>query len=224
LIRLCILVEGQTEQEFVKDVLAPHLGCKNVFVSARIVQTSRDKQKNKIYRGGLINYEKVKNDLQNWLKEDKNDDVRFTTMFDLYALPDSFPAQVDAVKAMDAYDRVAILEAAFKEDIGDSRFIPYIQLHEFEALIFVSPEELNYEYLDRESEVEKLVAMAEEQNPELINDNAETAPSKRILELIPEYSKVSGGVATVGVIGLDKIRSACRHFDEWLTELEALDS
>lgn len=80
----------------------------------------------------------------------------------------------------------------------------------------------NYEYFDRESEIEQLVAMAEDQNPELINDNAETAPSKRILKLIPEYSKVSGGVATVDVIGLDKIRAACRHFNEWLTELEAL--
>ena len=145
MIRLHVTAEGRTEQAFAQKVLAPHLASFNVFVDARCVLTSKDKRAAKEYRGGLLGYERAKKDIQAWLKEDRHTECRFTTMFDLYALPDDFPGYAEAMRINDLYDRVGTLEQKMAEDIGDSRFIPYIQLHEFEALILADPKQLDWD-------------------------------------------------------------------------------
>lgn len=191
--RLNITAEGQTEEMFVKQTLSSHFGHFNISTDVRCVLTSKDKKK--VYRGGFISYEKAKKDIITWLKEDNNEEARFTTMFDLYALPNGFPKFQEAKKYKDPYERVEFLENAFREDIDDRRFFPYIQLHEFEALIMSKPEALKYEYFEHEDSIKQLVELLrEKENPELINDKPETAPSKRILKLIPEYDKVSVGL------------------------------
>ena len=222
MIRLHVTAEGQTEQAFVKKVLAPHLAKSSVFADARCVLTSKDKRTAKEYRGGLLHYQKAKNDILTWLKEDGNTECRFTTMFDLYALPDDFPAFKEAMHQSDPYKRCEILEEALYQDIGDRRFIPYIQLHEFEALIFADLQKLDWEYLEHDEPIKNLMQMVGEQNPELINDGWETAPSKRIINEIPEYDKVSSGVLVTAKIGLPVLRRRCRHFHEWLSRIEKL--
>ena len=177
LIRLHITGEGQTEERFVKDTLAKHLGLFQISTDVRRVLTSRDKRKNKSYRGGLINYEKAKRDIETWLKEDKNPESFFTTMFDLYALPDNFPAYEESRAIADPYLRVKALEKAFQEDIKHPRFIPYIQ---------------------------------------------STAPSKRILEVIPEYDKANAGAIIAGLNGVAFLKTKCPHFCKWLEKLEKL--
>ncbi|MDE1489352.1 DUF4276 family protein [Xenorhabdus bovienii] len=97
-----------------------------------------------------------------------------------------------------------------------------MQLHEFEALIFSDPAKLDWEYLEHDTAIASLVSMAEDQNPELINDGKETAPSKRIFNALSDYDKVSAGVSVVEYIGLQKLREKCRHFNEWVTQLENL--
>jgi hypothetical protein len=220
IIRLHVTTEGQTEQAFVKSVLSPHLADSNVFADARSVLTSKDKKAHKEYRGGLIHYQKARADIVTWLKEDQHSECRFTTMFDLYALPDDFPGYTEAAKLNDPYARVLAIESAFSQDIDDRRFIPYIQLHEFEALILADPQQLDWEYLEHDEPIHKLVAMVGEQNPELINDGNETAPSKRILKEIPEYDKVTSGVSVAQKIGIAMLRLKCRHFSDWLSKLE----
>lgn len=214
-IRLYVIAEGQTEQRFVKEILAHHLGHYQISATASAVVTSRG------YKGGLLSYQKAKNDILRWVKEHQNADVRFTTMFDLYRLPADFPGYQQA-KQREPYARVAILERALAEDINDPRFIPYIQVHEFEALIFADPVKLAAEYLGYESKIEILQKISQEKSPELINDGADTAPSKRIMQVIPEYSKAVGGINVVAAIGLDQIRRQCHHFNEWLIKLETL--
>nr|WP_306310567.1 DUF4276 family protein [Xenorhabdus aichiensis] len=220
-IRLHVTAEGQTEKAFVSRVLAPHLAAFGVYADARCVLTGRDKRVSKEYRGGLLSYQKAKADIQTWMKEDRDSNCRFTTMFDLYALPDDFPNYRQA-NQQDAYSRVQMLEDAFLNDVKDERFIPYIQLHEFEALIFSDPAKLDWEYLEHDTAIASLVSMAEDQNPELINDGKETAPSKRIFNALSDYDKVSAGVSVVEHIGLQKLREKCRHFNEWVTQLENL--
>lgn len=222
MIRLHVTAEGQTEQRFVRKVLTPHLTKFHVFADARCVLTSKDKRMTREYRGGLVSYEKARKDILTWLKEDNHAECRFTTMFDLYALPDDFPGYADAKKQINPYQRIQILEMAMAADIKDHRFIPYIQLHEFEALILAAPQQLEWEYLEHDSQIQKLVAMVDDQNPELINDGSTTAPSKRILAEIPEYDKVTAGVSVVEKIGLQTIRQQCAHFNEWITRLELL--
>lgn len=103
--RLNITAEGQTGEKFVKQTLSEYLGQFNVSTDVRCVLTSKDKTK--AYRGGLISYKKAKNDIISWLKEDRDSNVRFSTMFDLYALPNDFPSFEEAKKyATDPYTRV----------------------------------------------------------------------------------------------------------------------
>ncbi len=187
--------------------------------------TSKDNRKSKEYRGGLSTYLKAKKDIQTWIKSDNNQDCRFTTMFDYYALPKDFPGMELIKNITDPYEKIRILENALKTDIDDNRFIPYIQLHEFESLIFVNPEMLETEYFDSSNGLSKLkqdLLSVKDQNPELINDNYETAPSKRIEAVIPDYDKANIGSEIVALIGIEALRESCRHFNSWLQILENL--
>jgi len=224
-IRLNITAEGQTEEAFVKQTLSKYLGDFNLSTDVRCVLTSKDKRKH--YRGGLISYSKAKKDIQTWLKEDNHSETRFTTMFDLYALPSDFPGFEASKKILDPYEKVIFLESEFEKDINDFRFIPYIQLHEFEALLFSKIEELDIEYFYYENSIEKLKTLADNiGNPELINDRPTTAPSKRIISLIPEYeyNKVSVGATVAGIIGINHLKNSCRHFNDWILKLELLSN
>jgi hypothetical protein len=142
----------------------------------------------------------------------------------LYALPKDFPAYQEAADCRDPYERVALLESALAHDLGDERFIPYIQLHEFEALILADPQQLDWEYLFESPAIERLVELTREANPEEINDGPETAPSKRIIAEIPAYEKQKAAVGpfVAEKIGLDVLWQRCRHFREWMEKIEGL--
>jgi hypothetical protein len=221
--RLNITAEGQTEEKFVKQTLSAYLGQYNISTDVRCVLTSKDKKK--CYRGGLISYEKARKDIITWLKEDNNSDARFTTMFDLYALLKDFPKFEESKKYTNPYQKVEFLENSFREDINDVRFLPYIQLHEFETLILSKPQELQYEYFDHEDSIKELTKLLETiGNAELINDNPETAPSKRIIKLFPEYecNKVSVGASIAEIIGIDWLKKNCKHFNDWIDKIKDL--
>ncbi len=221
-VRLNMIVEGQTEETFVNQTLKPHLGSLSVGASVRVVATRRTRGKK--YRGGLSTYAKARNDIALWMKQDRNPEVRFTTMFDLYGLPTDFPGYKTAAND-DPHRRVEALENALKSDIGDERFIPYIQLHEFETLLLSDPERLDAQFDGAADGIAKLTtAVARFPSPEHVNDGATTAPSKRIIRAIPEYEgrKASAGPIVAGQIGLPTIRSKCKHFASWLAKLEQL--
>jgi len=222
--RLNVIAEGQTEQRFVQQVISEHLASHGVFASVRCVLTGRDKRSVKSFRGGMTTYQRAKKDIETWMKGDRDSRCFFTTMFDLYALPTDFPEFEQALAINDPYKRVRVLEDALAQELGSRRFIPYIQMHEFEALIFCDPWQLGQEYLEHKTAIRNLAKMAEGQNPELIDGNPETAPSKRILKEIPEYDKVMAGVEVTKRIGLQTLRSRCGHFNAWISKLESLDS
>jgi hypothetical protein len=217
--RLNIVVEGQAEETFVNDVLAGHLANFDVGAFARRVEFSRRRER--IYRGGLLEYPRLKKDVTNWLKQDQG--ALVTTMVDLYALPVDFPKKDAAQKIRTPLEKVAFLENAFADDIGSRNFIPNIQLHEFETLLFVNIEGLRSYY----PAYSKAIGMLNYEtksiaNPEDINNGPTTAPSKRILRHIPIYDKVTVGSLMITDLGLPAIRSRCRHFNEWLGRLEQL--
>jgi hypothetical protein len=221
--RLHFVVEGQTEETFVNKVLAPHLATHSVWTDARCVMTGR--RRGITYRGGLQSYIKVKRDITLWMKEDHNQDSFFTTMFDLYALPSDFPLFQDAQGITDPRRRVALLEEGMRQDIIYARFVPYIQLHEFETLILADPQKLDWEYIEHAAGIKHLTEMAAGfDSPEMINDGDDTAPSKRIIKEIPEYDgmKISAGPIVTQKIGLATLRAKCQHFCEWLLTLERL--
>jgi hypothetical protein len=221
-IELHIIGEGYTEERFIKELLIGHLANYGIKVVASIFVTKFDEDTGRMYKGGISNYQKVRSDIVRRLSADRRDNLRVSTMIDFYGLPADFPSYYQAYREEDPYKRVEILEAAFAADIRDSRFIPYLSLHEFEALIFSDPNMLRRIYFDNDKQIDGLVALSQEVNPELINDDAETCPSKRIKKAIRSYNKRFAGSRVAKAIGLNKIRARCKHFDEWIGKLEEL--
>ncbi len=222
---LNILCEGQTEERFVKDVLKPYFAIHGIVVKCRLLVTSKKKGT----RGGMFSYTQAKNDLTRWMKEMEHRGSEahfFTTMFDFYALPDGFPNMVQAATIADPYLRIAAIEDAFKQDMGSDRFVPYIQLHEFEALMFCDIAKLADEYPKCSKEIESLkdVLAKYNGNPELIDQSPETAPSKRIIAAIEgerkyKYNKPRSGAVVTAAIGMDALMSHCTHFREWIERI-----
>jgi hypothetical protein len=169
----------------------------------------------------------MKKDLQNLLRQHNGADVRFTTMFDLYRLYRDFPGTAEADKLRHLpNERVAKLEAALVADVGDSRLIPHIQLFEFETILFCDPDAFAFYYEDCAkgvAELQKTVGGVG--TPEQINDGEDSAPSKRIAKLFPDYldAKPDAPAVISEAIALDMVRAKCPHFNQWLGILEALD-
>ena len=221
-IRLYIIVEGQTEETFVKEVLAGHLAQYQVAAVPKLIQTGKSSARSN--KGGFLDYGHLKRDLERWIKQDQNTDARFTTMVDLYAYPENAPG-FSTRQSPDPYVRVAGLEADLAADIGSQRFTPYIQLHEFETLLYADTSKWGNLLLENAREIQTLAASVSGfSNIELIDDGETTAPSKRILQVIPHYDKVALGTLLALEVGLATIRSRCSHFSEWLTKLENLAS
>jgi len=220
-IRLHAVVEGQTEETFVNQVLAPDLGARQIFIDAHCVTTGRKRLPPD--RGGITKYQQLKNDLVIWMRQEKGRDVRFTTMVDLYRLPTDFPGYDDCKRKIDPHTRAECMEDRLQEDIQDDRFVPYIQLHEFEALLFSDVHRFEVAFPDRPAEVRKLKSIRDGfPSPEHINDQPDQSPSKRILKVIPEYVKTVSGILIVQRIGLPILRNQCMHFGRWLDRLEQL--
>jgi hypothetical protein len=220
--RLYVLVEGQTEEGFIKSVLAPHLQERGVFASALIVETSRDAYGRKRRGGGR--WKHWFRDLKRLTGEHGGNQVRFTTLFDLYGLPDDFPGLAEHAADHDSSRRADALAAAMAEAVADHRLIPHLQRHEFEALVLASLGSLG-PLLERDADLAGLAALQallQQASPEDINDGAETAPSKRLERHIPSYRKTLHGPLAVEGAGLPALRKACPRFDAWVAKLEAL--
>lgn len=82
--KIIILVEGQTEERFAKGILAPYLLTKKIVLAVTILNTKTVKD-GANFKGGIINYDKVKNDLTRLFHDSSAKLV--TTMFDYYGLP-----------------------------------------------------------------------------------------------------------------------------------------
>ena len=168
----------------------------------------------------------MKNDIARLLAQEKGVDVFFTTMIDLYAIQTDLPGFAAAEELRHMPDkRAEALEAEFAKDIGDRRFVPYIQLHEYEAYLFSDPTWFAYFYDHHERQIAALKAIADKfSTPELIDDGPQSAPSKRIIAELPDYedAKAAVGPQVAELIGLETIRGRCPHFAAWLSQLEKL--
>jgi hypothetical protein len=224
---LNIIVEGSTEEAFVNDVFVKHFAEMNIFVSARKIRTGWDRINNKPAKGGLLKYVKFKNDVLNWIDSEKGRVNTFYTSFiDLYAFPSDpeSPYTEQIQRIADPYRKVSALEAAIKKDIDRPAFIPYVQLHEFEALVLVDPDRLLTMYPGGQAAIRGLKGEIHGLNPEEINESPQSAPSKRIIRFLPDYEgqKAQVGPLVAGDIGLNLLREKCTHFNDWLTQLESL--
>jgi hypothetical protein len=213
--RIKLLVEGQTEEVFVRELLQPHYSRMGLYMTPIIVSTSPG------YKGSMSSYAKVRPQIERLCLQDSA--AWITTMFDLYALPTDFPGKSLAVHGS-GQQKAQYLERQMAADISLRNFLPYVQVHEFEALLFSQAEKFS-EWTDNPNTVAGLVSVAKAHiSPEDINDSPHTAPSKRVVAAMPAYQKTFHGPLIACEIGLEVMRGACPHFNEWLISLENLVS
>lgn len=208
--RLYIVVEGQTEEEFVKKVLAPYLLLQGILcVTPVAIHRAHGA------RGGMVSYKPLKGDILRLLGE--GDAPIVSTLIDFFRCPDT-PGKEVWDKATNHQQEVELREQEIGRDIASRRFIPYIQLHEFEALLFSSDVGSNGLFSPKEAdELSKIVE--DYPNPEEINSSPEGAPSKRILAIVPTYDKVFHGGLIAGAIGIETILERCPRFRAWVERL-----
>jgi hypothetical protein len=217
--RVLALVEGQTEERFVKDVLCPYLWGHEIDVTPTIAATKRVKR-GPVFKGGITDYQKVENDLRRLLGD--TGAVAVTTFIDYYGLPADFPGMASRPPG-NPIQKAVHVETEWARQIAHDRFRPYLMVHEFEALLFSKPEELIAALHMPPGIGQTLFKIRESfSTPEEINDNPETAPSRRILQLSSAYRKIVDGPIVAKRIGLQVIRNQCKHFNAWLDWLETL--
>ena len=213
MIRVHMVVEGQSEETFVRDLLVSHFAARGVYLYANVFKTSPG------HRGGISRYARVKDQLTRLCRHDCTGFV--TTLIDLYALPSDFPRYQDSA-GLPAHQRATVLEQAMGADMDEANLIPNLMVHEFEALLFSDIAALKPILPQHADAIDRLSAAAARfESPEHINDSPQTAPSKRLLAL-PGYQKSLHGSLVARDIGLDIMRRHCLHFDAWCRRIQQL--
>ena len=220
---LVVAGEGQTEEAFIRQLVAPALAERTVFVTPRLLRTSRQG------RGGGLTKDRVLHHLPRILKE--RDDVYVSTFFDLYGLAPDFPGLIEPSISGDPIQRAVRIEAAFGDAVVElagcrrEQFVPHIQPHGFEALLFADVSAFATARSAWRGCLPQLARVREQYpTPEHINDGRATHPSARLGRLLsrPNYNKRADGLTVAATIGLPRIREECRHFAEWISRMEAL--
>ena len=213
--RIIIIGEGQTEQAFCSDVLQPYFNQLNIFIENPTIKKSK---------GGIISWNQLKKQINMHLQQDS--EAYVTLLIDYYGLSGSlqFSGWAQSLSIVNKNDRMSFLEDAMFKDIDERvrhRFIPYIQLHEFEGLLFCDQQIIEDFFDDDEFEDHDYLVHTINNfpNPEMINDGSATAPSKRLHRIIKGYGKIVTGSLLVQEIGLTKIRTKCPRFNEWINIL-----
>ena len=213
--RVIIICEGPTEREFCNKTLAPFFSPQGIYIEAPVIKHSH---------GGIVPWRYLLRQIDIHLRSDQIAYV--TTLIDYYGINDKheFPCWEEAKKRANAIERVSVIEDGMLSSVGDSmrpRFIPYIQLHEFEGLLFSNAEVFEKVIPEDDlvgvDELQKTVA--EYDNPEMINTSKETSPSHRLERIVHGYDKVVYGNYIAESIGLTKIRERCPRFNEWVTKI-----
>jgi len=222
MVEVIVFAEGSTEEKFIKQVLAPTLRPLQVFVKPQMLNTSQNA------KGGAVTFDRLKFNARNTLRQ--HPDAVLGTFLDLYALDTDFPAFGDAKKKPDVHARVTCLQNALHEAIvahagcRPERFLPHIQPHEYEGLLFSDVEALSTlepTWAKSLSALTKVRASAD--TPEHINDGFETKPSRQLANLLhPKYQKTSHGPRAAERITLEVIERECAHFRTWMIALRGL--
>jgi len=218
-IEITVIVEGHTEQKFVRDILAPYLGEKGIFMTPVLI--SKPGQK-----GGDVRFARAINDIGKHLKQRNKTFV--SLLVDYYGIGRDWPG-LDSAKKQTTPENIAwAINSATNKAVNielsayrsDYRFIPNITVHEFEALLFSDTEKLAEHLKVKHQSIKDILTECGE--PENINDSSQTAPSKRLESLYRRYKKTTTGIAVARAIGIDKMREQCPIFNGWLTKIEFL--
>jgi hypothetical protein len=217
-----VIAEGPTEQTFIRNLLVPYFGTRNIFLYPVLIGKRG-------HKGGNVSLRRTTIDVGNFLKQ--RSDTLVTTMIDYYGLSGEWPERLlsenekNVLTAVQKAKKVEIgllntVQTAHPNMDVANRFIPFFVMHEFEALLFSNPATLAHKLNIPQETVTQILHECRE--PEEINDSVLTSPSKRLENLVSgSYRKTTQGIAIAQKIGLPQMRAQCPHFDEWLQAIES---
>lgn len=216
---IVVLTEGVTEKIFVQEIISPYLSGKGIYITPIVI--SKPGQK-----GGDVRFARVRNDIRLHLKQ--RHDTYLTLFVDYYGIRKDWPGLAEAEKQTAPDRKAEKVNSATKEQVNrlfgdydsDRRFIPYIAMYEFEAVLFSDPRILAAHLRVNQSKIDKILSVCG--SPENIDDSPHTAPSKRLEHLSKRFRKTSTGISVAKETGLLKIRERCPIFNKWLTEIECV--
>lgn len=220
--RIHVICEGQTEEMFVNEVMGDYFLSQGIHLQPALLGKPG-------HKGGNVQFQRVLRDIELRLLKDRS--AWCTTFLDFYGLPENFPGKAEVLPLTDLRAKSQVMHNSFtqqlEQQLGNNamrRFIPHIQFYEFEGLLFSEPQTLATE--SGHPQLEQALRLIRDQfdSPEHINNNPNTAPSKRIQRLIHEYDKVIYGSLVALSIGLDSMRNECQLFNSWIEALLAIPS
>lgn len=216
-----VLVEGKTEHGFVKQVLAPYMAARAVYLTPIILDKPGEK-------GGDVKFARAKNDIGKHLKQ--RADTWVTLLVDYYGIKSDWPGYAESKQQAVHTGKADVMNQAtarevqqlFPEQNRSRRFIPYVSMYEIEALYFSDSACLAEVLGITKQKIDNI--LTEFGEPEKINDHIDTKPSARLESLSKRFKKTSTGIAIASEIGIPKMRSVCPLFNDWIKKLESLVS
>ncbi len=219
-----MIVEGATEERFYKKTLQHYYidGHGNYRCYFRVVQMPNQRNTtSRVHKGGAISFARSVEQVQRFIRQASHAEL-FVLVYDYYGLHPTFtdhlPAQPSALP-----DRIAAIRQRFEAEINEAKFRFYLQVHEFESLLFSGPEHIA-EHFNAPKSLPTLLSVLDEANgnPELINNHRETAPSKRLARLYPGYGKVTDGIPLASKIGVERMRERCGYFHQLCGQIDGV--
>lgn len=212
MLRLVFIVEGDAEQAFINRHLVAYLSDKfpGIHMHAQKIATNRKKN----IRGGNVSYLYFKNELSRTAAQGN---VMVTTLLDFFRLPNDYPCFSKDSRLID------VIQSAIRNDcrsiIPSDFFLPYIQKHEFETLLFANYQ--GFSGLLEEKDMSSIMSIVNQykERPEDINGGDNTAPSKRLLSIF-QYDKVADSALVLSDVRIDSLRSLCPRFNLWVGSIE----
>jgi len=214
--KVMIIVEGQTEEKFCKEILFPYFYQKGYYILDVMILPTKILASGERIRGGYVTSDRV----VEFSKKLLGSRCFVTTLLDYYGINNNFIGYQESLSKNTLIEKKECIENALKTEIDNHVFFPYIQMHEFEALLFSDVD--SFESIEDDfkkiEKIKKEVTVFE--TPEHINNSRDTAPSKRILKHIKGYIKTTDGMIIANKIGIEKMMSKCPLFKAWLEKIE----
>ena len=224
---ITFICEGPSEKNLVDYVLIPYWKNKGFPITGSVIILGEGNPCCK-GTGGDVSFERLKVDLSFAMQANTSDSF-FTTVFDFYELHGDWPGRNLISGKLSSREKVEFIENNTKELLKEQypglpvveRFIPYFMLHEYEGLLFTSPEAITEVTKAGKSTNELRKILSDfHSKPEEINTTL--SPSERLSRAKANYGKTLHAHRIMLKIGIDAVRAACPHFNDWMTRLESL--
>lgn len=220
-----LIVEGQSEELFYKTHFAAAYAGQGHYFQVTVMPSKRGAT-SRNHKGGSISYGECVHNVRRYLRTAGHCQL-VALVYDYYGLHPSFTEGLvlTSGERIAADMRAAAMRQRLEVEIDDPRFCFFLQMHEFEAYLFSSPDAVARHFADPAlGHALTNILVAFDNQPEAINHHPDTAPSKRLMAALHPryYGKTTDGVAIAGVIGLAGIRMRCPSFNAFCQRLDQL--